>query len=59
MNPIIGALRRLTGRSAPQPPAQPSAGQRFQEREQRAAKTRLLDLARQRQSEYRYERPAR
>jgi hypothetical protein len=59
LNTIIGVLRRLTGRPTPQPPAQPSVGQRIQEREQRAAKNRLLDMAEQRQAEYRYERRGR
>ncbi|MEU4781861.1 hypothetical protein [Micromonospora sp. NPDC023633] len=59
MDIIIGALRRLTGRPAPQAPTQPSTGELEQAREQAAARARLLDLARRRQAEYRYERPGR
>ncbi|MEU7946328.1 hypothetical protein AB0C50_16765 [Micromonospora taraxaci] len=56
MDKIVGLLRRIIDRSDP-PPAEP-AGPRIQEREQAAAKDRLLEQARRRAAEHRYDRRA-
>ncbi|MEV5768325.1 hypothetical protein AB0L34_27640 [Micromonospora sp. NPDC052213] len=57
MDTIIGVLRRLTGWPAPPRPAPP--GPLIEEREQRAAKNRLLDLAEQRRAAHLYDGPTR
>ncbi|TWJ23147.1 hypothetical protein [Micromonospora endolithica] len=56
MQTIIALLAWLTGRAAPTPSG---IGPVVQRQEHEAARARLLDLARRRQAEYRYERRGR
>ncbi|GAB3942803.1 hypothetical protein [Micromonospora vulcania] len=59
MHIVPNWLRRLARRPDALPPVPPGTSQRIQTREQQAARARLIDQARRRAAETRYDGPAR
>ncbi|PZF85054.1 hypothetical protein [Micromonospora deserti] len=59
MKTLIWLLRAVADRPTPMPPVAPGTGQKIQEREQPAARERLLAQARRRAGQHLYDRPTR